>query len=111
MWVRFTCYGGGLQVGWLGGVGAGRSIFACWCTACAMLTAPHPHDLRPIGISNLVTGAVGAGYTGSYIFSQTVFTMRQVRQRVRTMQHPAPLYVPQHLKALSRLSISSLLGP
>lgn len=35
------------------------------------------------GLSNIVTAAVGAGYTGSYIFSQTIFTMRAgVRSRV-----------------------------
>ena len=28
------------------------------------------------GLGNLVTGLVGAGYTGSYIFSQTLFAMR-----------------------------------
>ena len=28
------------------------------------------------GISNLVTGLTGAGFTGSYIFSQTIFSMR-----------------------------------
>lgn len=28
------------------------------------------------GIGNLVTGLLGAGYTGSYIFSQTLFAMR-----------------------------------
>ncbi|KAG2496216.1 hypothetical protein HYH03_005814 [Edaphochlamys debaryana] len=34
-------------------------------------------ELMTVGVSNLVTGLTGAGYTGSYIFSQTVFTMRQ----------------------------------
>lgn len=28
------------------------------------------------GLGNLVTGLLGAGYTGSYIFSQTLFAMR-----------------------------------
>ena len=28
------------------------------------------------GVSNLVTGLTGAGFTGSYIFSQTIFSMR-----------------------------------
>lgn len=28
------------------------------------------------GFSNLATGLAGAGFTGSYIFSQTVFSMR-----------------------------------
>eukprot|EP00055_Hartaetosiga_balthica_P012536 m.61143 g.61143 ORF g.61143 m.61143 type:complete len:1064 (-) comp7982_c0_seq1:318-3509(-) len=33
------------------------------------------HELLTVGISNLVSGITG-GYTGSYIFSQTIFTMR-----------------------------------
>lgn len=33
-------------------------------------------ELITVGISNTVVGALGVGYTGSYIFSQTVFTMR-----------------------------------
>ena len=28
------------------------------------------------GVSNMVTACVGAGLTGSYIFSQTVFSLR-----------------------------------
>ena len=34
------------------------------------------HPAPPAGISNMVTGAVGAGFTGSFIFSQTLFTGR-----------------------------------
>lgn len=34
------------------------------------------HELTTVAISNMVTGVTGVGYTGSYIFSQTVFTMR-----------------------------------
>jgi sulfate permease, SulP family len=33
-------------------------------------------ELVTVGISNLVTGLIGVGFTGSYIFSQTVFTQR-----------------------------------
>eukprot|EP00043_Microstomoeca_roanoka_P015501 m.155285 g.155285 ORF g.155285 m.155285 type:complete len:1051 (+) comp16274_c0_seq1:16-3168(+) len=33
------------------------------------------HELMTVGLSNLVSGLTG-GYTGSYIFSQTIFTMR-----------------------------------
>jgi sulfate permease, SulP family len=29
-----------------------------------------------VGLSNLLTGITGTGFTGSYIFSQTVFTLR-----------------------------------
>lgn len=35
----------------------------------------HNHELRTVGISNLVSGLTG-GFTGSYIFSQTIFTLR-----------------------------------
>ena len=33
-------------------------------------------ELTTVAVSNMIAGASGAGYTGSYIFSQTVFTMR-----------------------------------
>ena len=33
------------------------------------------HELVTVGISNLISGVCG-GYTGSYIFSQTLFTFR-----------------------------------
>lgn len=33
-------------------------------------------ELTTVALSNMATGAVGVGFTGSYIFSQTVFTMR-----------------------------------
>lgn len=29
-----------------------------------------------VGLSNMVSGLLGAGFTGSYIFSQTIFSMR-----------------------------------
>jgi SulP family sulfate permease len=35
----------------------------------------HNHELQTVGISNLVSGLTG-GFTGSYIFSQTIFTLR-----------------------------------
>lgn len=35
----------------------------------------HNHELQTVGWSNLVSGCTG-GFTGSYIFSQTIFTMR-----------------------------------
>jgi MFS superfamily sulfate permease-like transporter len=39
-------------------------------------------ELRVVGISNLVSGLTG-GYTGSYIFSQTIFSLRiGVRSRI-----------------------------
>ncbi|GLC59516.1 hypothetical protein PLESTB_001495700 [Pleodorina starrii] len=54
---------------------------SCMDVAAIQSDMPTPLDfnreLMTVGVSNMVTGAVGAGYTGSYIFSQTVFTMRQ----------------------------------
>ena len=39
-------------------------------------------ELRTVGLANLISGLLG-GYTGSYIFSQTIFTMRRgVESRV-----------------------------
>ena len=35
----------------------------------------YDHELKTVGISNAISGALG-GYTGSYIFSQTLFTFR-----------------------------------
>jgi MFS superfamily sulfate permease-like transporter len=41
----------------------------------------YDNELMTVGLSNLVSGATG-GYTGSYIFSQTIFTLRSgVRDR------------------------------
>ena len=36
----------------------------------------YDRELTTVATSNMLTGLVGVGYTGSYIFSQTVFTMR-----------------------------------
>lgn len=42
----------------------------------------YNQELRVVGISNLISGLTG-GYTGSYIFSQTIFTLRiGVRSRI-----------------------------
>ena len=42
----------------------------------------YNHELRTVGISNFISGCAG-GFTGSYIFSQTIFTMRaQVESRL-----------------------------
>ena len=38
-------------------------------------TLHYNEELKTVGISNLVSGLTG-GFTGSYIFSQTIFTMR-----------------------------------
>ena len=48
----------------------------------AWLICGVSRELKTVGISNLVSGLLG-GYTGSYIFSQTIFTMRRgVESRV-----------------------------
>lgn len=42
----------------------------------------YNHELRTVGLSNIVSGVLG-GYTGSYIFSQSIFTLRAgIRSRV-----------------------------
>ena len=42
----------------------------------------YNHELKMIGISNMVSGLTG-GYTGSYIFSQSIFTLRAgIRSRL-----------------------------
>jgi SulP family sulfate permease len=33
-------------------------------------------SLPAVGLSNIIVGLSGSGYTGSYIFSQTIFSMR-----------------------------------
>lgn len=35
----------------------------------------YNHELKTVGLSNVVSGCLG-GYTGSYIFSQTIFNLR-----------------------------------
>ncbi|CAE7619534.1 unnamed protein product [Symbiodinium microadriaticum] len=46
------------------------------------LPMDYDRELKTVGISNLLSGLLG-GYTGSYIFSQTIFTMRRgVESRV-----------------------------
>lgn len=35
----------------------------------------YSHELKTVGISNIVSGLTG-GYTGSYIFSQSIFSLR-----------------------------------
>ena len=32
-------------------------------------------ELKTVGVANVAAGAIGAGFTGSYIFSQTIFSM------------------------------------
>lgn len=52
------------------------------CMDIAAIQADVPYkidfdrELTTVALSNMATGLVGVGYTGSYIFSQTVFTMR-----------------------------------
>ena len=41
----------------------------------------YNHELKTVGISNIISGMTG-GYTGSYIFSQTIFSLRMgIRSR------------------------------
>ncbi|KAG7390901.1 hypothetical protein PHYPSEUDO_006385 [Phytophthora pseudosyringae] len=35
----------------------------------------HNHELQTVGVSNLLSG-LGGGFTGSYLFSQTIFSLR-----------------------------------
>mmetsp|Transcript_26501 Transcript_26501/g.39012 ORF Transcript_26501/g.39012 Transcript_26501/m.39012 type:complete len:327 (+) Transcript_26501:1110-2090(+) len=35
----------------------------------------YSHELKTVGVSNIISGLTG-GYTGSYIFSQTIFSLR-----------------------------------
>ncbi|KAG1670994.1 hypothetical protein FOA52_014384 [Chlamydomonas sp. UWO 241] len=53
---------------------------SCMDVAAIQQDVPRPLDfdreLVTVGVSNMVTALLGAGYTGSYIFSQTVFTLR-----------------------------------
>jgi SulP family sulfate permease len=42
----------------------------------------YDHELQTVGLSNVLSGSLG-GYTGSYIFSQTIFNLRaKVQSRV-----------------------------
>lgn len=42
----------------------------------------YNHELKTVGVSNIVSGLLG-GYTGSYIFSQTIFSLRMgIRSRL-----------------------------
>jgi hypothetical protein len=59
------------------------SFAQSWTCCCFFVTHPwHPpltesfFLFKITAVSNMVTGSLGIGFTGSYIFSQTVFTMR-----------------------------------
>jgi len=42
----------------------------------------YNHELQTVGLSNIISGITG-GYTGSYIFSQTIFSLRMgIRSRL-----------------------------
>ncbi len=47
-----------------------QHLCVCVCVCVCVYAPCHA------GVSNCVVGALGAGYTGSFIFSQTVFTKR-----------------------------------
>lgn len=53
---------------------------------CAVVELKRPldynHELTTVGLSNIISGLTG-GYTGSYIFSQTIFSLRMgIRSRL-----------------------------
>ena len=43
---------------------------------CHASSSSHPTAVPRAGLSNIITSLTGAGLTGSYIFSQTLFSMR-----------------------------------
>lgn len=53
---------------------------SCLDVAAIQADMPYPIDfnneLGTVGLSNVIVGLSGSGYTGSYIFSQTIFSMR-----------------------------------
>eukprot|EP00878_Enallax_costatus_P013193 GHUV01013790.1.p1 GENE.GHUV01013790.1~~GHUV01013790.1.p1 ORF type:complete len:1035 (+),score=287.38 GHUV01013790.1:628-3732(+) len=53
---------------------------SCLDVAAIQVDMPFPIDfngeLGTVGLSNVIVGLSGSGYTGSYIFSQTIFSMR-----------------------------------
>uniref|UniRef100_A0A383VST7 STAS domain-containing protein n=1 Tax=Tetradesmus obliquus TaxID=3088 RepID=A0A383VST7_TETOB len=53
---------------------------SCLDVAAIQADMPFPIDfnseLGTVGLSNIIVGLSGSGYTGSYIFSQTIFSMR-----------------------------------
>eukprot|EP00887_Chlorella_sp_A99_P005390 scaffold1.g5390.t1 len=63
---------------------AGLFLVVCFgsCMDIAAIQQEMPEkidfnaELTTVALSNMATAAAGLGYTGSYIFSQTVFTMR-----------------------------------
>lgn len=53
--------------------------FACFVFYCSVEPHPHPqltYHPNVQGLSNVLVGCAGVGFTGSYIFSQTLFSLR-----------------------------------
>ncbi|GAB4822722.1 hypothetical protein N2152v2_009768 [Parachlorella kessleri] len=57
-------------------VAFGSSMDVAAIQAEAPRDLDYNQELTTVGLSNLLTGLLGVGYTGSYIFSQTLFSMR-----------------------------------
>ncbi|KAL7537523.1 hypothetical protein ACHAXR_007882 [Thalassiosira sp. AJA248-18] len=61
----------------------------------------YNHELKTVGLSNIISGLAG-GYTGSYIFSQTIFSLRMgIRSRL----------MGYTIAVLALLAHDDLLGP
>lgn len=57
-------------------VAFGSSMDVAAIQAQAPFDLNYNSELVTVGLSNVVTGLVGVGFTGSYIFSQTLFSLR-----------------------------------
>ncbi|KAL6781953.1 hypothetical protein ACKKBF_B10080 [Auxenochlorella protothecoides x Auxenochlorella symbiontica] len=68
------------QIGKLAGLILVVCFGSCMDVAAIQQDLPEridfDHELVTVGVSNVITGLTGIGYCGSYIFSQTIFTMR-----------------------------------
>jgi MFS superfamily sulfate permease-like transporter len=59
----------------------------------------YNHELTTVGISNILSGITG-GYTGSYIFSQTIFSLRMgIRSRLMGYSCLVAVVIPINLLA------------
>jgi len=54
----------------------GSTLDVAAIQSCSPTPLDFDAELATVGVSNIVVGLTGAGYSGSYIFSQTIFSMR-----------------------------------
>jgi MFS superfamily sulfate permease-like transporter/CRP-like cAMP-binding protein len=54
----------------------GSTLDVAAIQACSPAPLDFDAELGTVGVSNVLNGLIGAGYSGSYIFSQTIFSMR-----------------------------------